>query len=540
MNLQPKTQKTTFDFLYKSKRIIAISKIAFIYLFIIFFTTPGNSYSRYFMFKKHPGINLKTVNVEKSLINNCKEELNYKSCSHKLACNSDAGPAFVEACGLMYTLNATVSCGTGAWTVIDSSGNVMFSDTTDPNAIVTVNGYGSYTFRWTETDGMDTDFDNIDIFFNEPPLADAGMDQTVCADSDVTLAGSVSGGTSDGSWSGGSGTFFPDASTLGATYTPSSGEIMAGTVTLTLTTDDPSGPCGADMDQITITIDDAATADAGMDQNVCSSSPDVTLAGSVGGAASSGTWSGGAGAFNPNEFTLNAIYTPTPGEVSSGDVTLTLTTDDPSGLCDPATDEITITFDAQPTADAGPDNTECALSSILDATPTLGTGTWTQTAGPGTASFSPNENDPDATVTVDAYGSYTFTWTEVNGACTDDDVVNITFDAAFYNVNSNEYFCTFADLMADAQTAAGDVVQVPAGTYPDCVIIDKDITLIATSTPVILGCLTMNGADADLTLGSDIIITTLTLTNGKVHTNGNNLHCGSITGGSAANYIVTD
>jgi hypothetical protein len=549
MNLQPKIQtniikqscfKTVTDLFSKSNCINAISKIAISFLLIIFFTTQGNSYSRYFMLKKHPGVILKSCNVEKSLVNNCNEELNYVSPSDKLVCTSNAGPD-AEVCGLVYMLNATPSCGTGTWTKTSGTGTALFSpNANDPDATVTVDVYDSYTFTWTEIDGMDSDFDDVEIIFYEAPDADAGPDQTVCEDSDVTLAGSVTGGTSDGSWSGGSGTFFPDANTLGATYTPSAGEISAGMVTLTLTTDDPSGPCGADMDQITITIDDAATADAGMDQNVCSSSPDVTLAGSVGGAASSGTWSGGAGSFNPDASTLNAIYTPTMGEITNGNVTLTLTTDDPSGLCDPATDEITISFDTPPTANAGPDNTECALSSILDATPTLGTGTWTQTAGPGTASFSPNENDPDATVTVDAYGSYTFTWTEVNGACTDDDVVNITFDAAFYNVNSNEYFCTFADLMADAQTAAGDVVQVPAGTYPDCVIIDKDITLVATSTPVILGCLTMNGVDADLTLGSDIIITSLTLTNGKVHTNGNNLHCGSITGGGAANYIVTD
>ena len=48
-----------------------------------------------------------------------------------------------------------------------------------------------------------------------------------------------------------------------------------------------------------ITISPAATAYAGLDQIVCSSTPQVTLAGSIGGGASNGTWSGGTGSFNP-------------------------------------------------------------------------------------------------------------------------------------------------------------------------------------------------------------------------------------------------
>ena len=89
------------------------------------------------------------------------------------------------------------------------------------------------------------------------PLVDvnAGGDQSVCSDnSDVTLSGSISGGASSGSWSGGSGTFDPNASTLNAVYTPSAAEIAAGTVTLTLTSLDPEGPCEADSDDMIITI----------------------------------------------------------------------------------------------------------------------------------------------------------------------------------------------------------------------------------------------------------------------------------------------
>src|SRR3989442_7826499 len=137
----------------------------------------------------------------------------------------------------------------------------------------------------------------------------------------VTLAGVIGGAASSGSWSGGTGGFNPNAATLNAVYTPSAAEITAGTVTLTLTSNDPVGPCPAVSDQMAITINPVATANAGVDQTVCASSPNVTLAGVIGGAASSGTWSGGTGSFNPNASTLNSLYTPSGAEITAGTVT---------------------------------------------------------------------------------------------------------------------------------------------------------------------------------------------------------------------------
>ena len=49
------------------------------------------------------------------------------------------------------------------------------------------------------------------------------------------------------------------------------------------------------------------------------------------------------------------------------------------------------------------------------------------TSGSGTASFAPNANTPGATVTVSQYGTKEFTWTEVNGSCSDNDAVTVNF-----------------------------------------------------------------------------------------------------------------
>jgi hypothetical protein len=57
----------------------------------------------------------------------------------------------------------------------------------------------------------------------------------------------------------------------------------------------------------------------------CSNNASIQLAGSVT-VASGGAWSSAQGTFSPNANTLNAVYTPSAGELASGQVTLTLTT----------------------------------------------------------------------------------------------------------------------------------------------------------------------------------------------------------------------
>ena len=56
-----------------------------------------------------------------------------------------------------------------------------------------------------------------------------------------------------------------------------------------------------------------------------------SLAGSVGGAATNATWSGGTGTFSPSNTATNATYTLSDAEIAAGTVTLTLTSGDPGG-----------------------------------------------------------------------------------------------------------------------------------------------------------------------------------------------------------------
>ena len=187
--------------------------------------------------------------------------------------------------------------------------------------------------------------DDLVITITPAPVVDAGTADVLCANNaDISLAGSVTGATG-GTWSGGSGTFTPDADDLNAVYTPSAGEITAGSVTLILTSTG-NGNCLPVSDNVTYTFSPAPTADAGVDQVACANNADISLSGAVT-VATGGTWSGGTGTFTPNANTLNATYTPSSAEITAGTVTLTLTTTG-NGECKPVSEDIVITITPAP------------------------------------------------------------------------------------------------------------------------------------------------------------------------------------------------
>jgi hypothetical protein len=292
--------------------------------------------------------------------------------------------------------------------------------------------------------------DQMRITINPAATANAGLDQIVCASApQVQLVGVIGGGASGGTWSGGAGSFSPDASTANAVYTPTAAEIAAGGVTLTLTSSDPAGPCAAVGDAMVITISPAAVVNAGPDQRLCAGSPQAQLAGSVSGGASSGTWSGGAGTFSPKPTALGATYTPTAAEIAAGSVTLTLTTNDPTGPCAAVSDQVRLTFDPASTVNAGPDQTVCSSSPQAQLAGSVGgtvsTGSWT--GGGGT--FSPGRGSLDATYTPSAgeiaAGSVTLTLTSAasSGPCpTASDAVTLFISpAVIANAGPDQVAC---------------------------------------------------------------------------------------------------
>lgn len=291
--------------------------------------------------------------------------------------------------------------------------------------IITITQGGTYTVTMVSSTGC-VKMINYVVAVYPTAFDNAGPDQTVCSGAAVTLAGSISGAATVGTWTGGTGTFNPNNTSLTGDYMPSTAEIAYGSLTLTLTTDDPAGPCHSASDQMVITINPQAIVSAGPDQTICKGNS-VTLAGSIGGSATSATWSGGAGTYSPDSLSPNAIYTPTSTEASSGPVTLSYTTNDPAGPCSAVSDQMIITINQLPTANAGSAQYVCSGTAIKLAGSIGGTassGTWSGGAG----IYSPDNTTLNAVYTASpaefAADSVTLTLT------TNDPIGPCTFSAS--------------------------------------------------------------------------------------------------------------
>ena len=86
---------------------------------------------------------------------------------------------------------------------------------------------------------------------------------------------------------------------------------------------DGAGPCAQSSDAMTVTVNTSTIANAGADKTVCGINPVTLSANAVTGA----NWTGGAGTFNPNRNSANAIYTPALSEIG---ITVTLTWNTPA------------------------------------------------------------------------------------------------------------------------------------------------------------------------------------------------------------------
>ena len=183
---------------------------------------------------------------------------------------------------------------------------------------------------------------------------------------------------------------------------------------------------------LTVTVAPPPTAYAGADQSVCANNSNITLSGSVT-IASGGIWiSSGSGNFSPNANTLNAIYTPSPGDISGGNITLTLTSTG-NGTCDAVSDNMIVGFTPAPTINAGSDQSVCASSPTVTLSGNVtnaSSGTWSG----GMGSYSPGNTVLNCSYTPSAgeisAGTVTLTLTTTgNGNClAESDQITITIN----------------------------------------------------------------------------------------------------------------
>lgn len=242
-------------------------------------------------------------------------------------------PGTVDVTAASVTAGST---GTGVLTYWSDIGATV--PIASPNAIGTS---GTYYIKMVTTAGGCIDIKPVVVTIIPLPISDAGPDITICTGSTGTI-GSVLVVGNTYSWNPATGlTTSTDAN---PTVTLTNAGPAPATTAYTVTT--TALGCTS-TDVVNVTVNALATANAGSGQTVCPGAG-FTLGGSVGGTATSGTWSGGTGTYSPNNTTLNAVYHPSPAEYAADSVKLTLTTNDPAGPCTFASSDVVFHFYKKP------------------------------------------------------------------------------------------------------------------------------------------------------------------------------------------------
>lgn len=475
----------------------------------------------------------------------CNAVTDFMVLTINLPAGTNAGPPVASICAGSTYLTAGASFSGSAtssnWT---TSGSGTFASAGTPVTTYTPSAAdiasGTVTLTITSNDPAGpcpavNDF--ITLTINPAATAAAGSNQTICSGSIVTLTGSIGGSATTSTWTtSGSGTF-ANASLVNTTYTPSAADIAAGTVTLTLTTNDPAGSCTAATSNLTVTISPAATTSANVDAAICAGST-YTLAGSIGGSASTLTWtSSGSGTFSSTS-SATATYTPSASDISAGTITLTITTNDPAGTCSTATDNMVLAINPVATANAGPAATICA-GSTYSVPGSIGgsatTVTWT-TSGSGsfssttsvTPTYTPSAADISAgTVTL------TMTTNDPAGPCTSAvSTVVITINpAATVNANVNATICanqtyTLSGSQGGATTSVA-WTSSGSGTFSNATILNPVYTPSASDISAGSVTLTLTSNDPAGACGSasDPMVLTITPLQNAAFTFGSATYC---------------
>jgi hypothetical protein len=305
----------------------------------------------------------------------------------------------------------------------------------------------TYTLTATNTASGCTATDQVLVtVITSVPLADAGIDQSICIGETIMLMAS------------GNALFIWDNNVSnGVSFTPIS------TATYTLTSIDPISGCSS-TDQVAVTVNALPAVNAGADQVVCAGTP-VTLSGS---GASTYSWDNG--------ISNGAAFTP----ASTG--TYSVSGTDANGCVN--TDQVAVTVNALPAVNAGADQVVCAGTSVTLSGSGASTYSWDNGIGNG-AAFTPAST-----------GTYSVSGTDANG-CVNTDQVAVTVNA-LPSVNAG----------ADQVVCAGTSVTL-SGSGASTYSWDNGISNGAAFTPASTGTYSVSGTDANGCVNTDQVAVTV-------------------------------
>lgn len=359
----------------------------------------------------------------------------------------------------------------GTWTLVSGTGTI--ANPNDPNTVIFDLGIGENIFEWTVDNGpcasgVTTDQVSINVFDENNLNANAGPDQDLCTPAaSATLTGSALVFPATGLW-----TVVTGTGTVADPTNPNTtiNGLGVGTIVVAWTVD--NGPCssGITSDQMVIRLFDEnnPVADAGPDQELCSSDPQTTMQGSAIIAPASGSWqlvSGTGTIVDPSSPTTQVT------DLAIGENIFLWTVS--NGPCANSLTEDLVTiyvFDENnPDAGAGPDQQVCTpvTQAIMAGTPYTfpATGTWTLVSGQGTIN---DPGNPNGVITDLGIGVNTFRWEVYNGGCTNqltsDEVDIVLFDASAppADAGPDQEFCAPDDA---ATITANPPVGAAIGTW---------------------------------------------------------------------------
>ncbi|HCC29104.1 MAG TPA: hypothetical protein DEQ03_03445, partial [Marinilabiliales bacterium] len=241
---------------------------------------------------------------------------------------------------------------------------------------------GTYEVWVTDGNGCDTKYSSTITVASIPaPTATISADGSVCAGSYYTVAVGQALATnySTIAWiTDGTGSFI-NGSTVTPTYTPSVADIADGSIKLTMVVNG-NGTCTPVSDFMTLTIHPRPTASITPD-------PAETCAGTA--LAMNGNPAGGSGIYT-HAWSGSGTLIPTNTQntsfssATSGTFNITYTVTDDRGCT--GSDNITVTVQPGPTANAGGSGSTCqgVAYTVAGATAANGTILWTVQTGTGT------------------------------------------------------------------------------------------------------------------------------------------------------------
>jgi len=292
-----------------------------------------------------------------------------------------------------------------------SPAGLIFINTSTGEIDLTNSTPGNYTITntITGTPGCPGGSASFNVTINPSAIVKAGPDQIVPAGTPVQLAGSITGGVTTGTWSGGKGSFSNPA-LPNAVYTPGAGETVA---KLKLTSADPPGVCGPISTFVTITFINQPAAPTAQSVSDCAGSS-VTLSATAPG----GTYEWYDAAVGGNLLSTGPNFT-TPDLTANITYYVQTTV---NGIASTRT-AVTVTVNTVPLAPVAAAAQTCiGTTATLNASGSAGTYQWYDAATGGALLSNSN---PYITPVLTGNASY-YVQTTVNGCISPRTEVDVT------------------------------------------------------------------------------------------------------------------